>query len=405
PPGSTLGVLATRYSGCPKVMVMLGSAQLGSGVPNASGQLRITGLAIPGGLAPGRYQVYARCTTSSARRRVATFTVAHTSLHRSAFVTSVITPSQVNLSPKTVAQSAAVAGGFLLVGAFPGELFNATLAENYDEIRGWFGFGPRKERPPNRWRELAIFAGFVLVGGVLDSALSPDFGVNRSTLALAIGFSAALVVLMLVYSLPLLLHIHSRHGEWGILKVLPGTAVIAAACVVLSRAVHFEPGYLLGLVAGLEFGRELATDTTGRLTLIAACLMLATGLAAWLVRTPVASAAGHPNAGFWVITLEAGLAALWVAALESSVFTLLPLRYLEGKKLTDWRRVAWVAIFSVATLAYIHILLQPSSGYVSPDAPAAKWTAIALFVGFGVFSVGFWAYFRFRKPRPEVARA
>ncbi|HEU5003903.1 MAG TPA: choice-of-anchor P family protein [Actinomycetota bacterium] len=405
PSGSTFSVLATRYSGCPRVYILLGQAQLGYGSPSASGRLSIAGLTIPGALAPGRYTVYARCSSASVRERLASFTVASASLHRSAFDTSVPTPQQVSLAPKTVGQSAAVGGGFLLVGAFPGELFNGALAENYDEVRGWFGLSPVKEREPNRWRELAIFIGFILVGGVLDSALSADFGWNLSTLSLATGFAAALVVLMLVYSLPLLIHIRSRHGEWGVLKVLPGTAIVAAACVILSRAVHFEPGYLLGLVAGLEFGRELAADTTGRLTLLAAGLTLGLGVVAWFAHTPVSHAASLPHASFGVITLSNGLSAFFIAALESTVFTLLPLRFLEGKKLTDWRRLAWAAIFGVATVAFINILLQPTSGYRNPDAGAAKWTAVALFVGFGLFSVAFWAYFRFRAPRGEAVRA
>ena len=405
PPGGEITVSASSYPACPQVLVFFRGTRIGSAAPAPGGDLHVSSLVIPGDTGPGRYVVSAGCASGGVATRAATFTVGRYRVHRSAFATSLTDPSQVSTSLKVLAVSVGVAGGFTLVAAFPSELFNSTLDANYVEIRGWFGLGPPKEREPNRLREVAIFIAFVILGGILGGLLSPDFGFNRSSLALALGIAAALVIIMFVYSLPLLVHVRSRHGQWGGLKVLPGTALIAAACVLLSRAVHFQPGYLLGLVAGLDFAQELATDTTGRLTLVASGLLLAVGVGAWVLRTPVAAAAGRPGAGFWLIAAEACLAAVFVCALESVVFCMLPLRFLDGIKLTSWKVVAWAVVFGVAVLAFVHILLQPSSGYVSPATGASRWTAIALFLGFGLFSVGFWAYFRFRRPRAESTPA
>src|SRR5207237_1231754 len=83
-----------------------------------------------------------------------------------------------------------------------------------------------------------------------------------------------------------------HHGEWARLKVLPGTALVAVACVGLSRLLAFQPGYLYGLIAGLEFRRE-PEDTTGRLTSLAALTILIIGLVTWAARAPVAAASAR----------------------------------------------------------------------------------------------------------------
>ncbi|MEA2588356.1 MAG: hypothetical protein QOH66_1283, partial [Actinomycetota bacterium] len=108
----------------------------------------------------------------------------------------------------------------------------------------------------------------------------------------------------------------------------------------------------------------------------------------------------------WVVAADACLAAIFVAGLTTLVFSLIPLRFLEGTKVTRWSRKAWVALFAAGLFAFVHILLQqPSSGYVGHTQSNQKWVVIALFVGFGLFSVAFWAYFRFRPARTDLEEA
>ena len=48
-----------------------------------------------------------------------------------------------------------------------------------------------------------------------------------------------------------------------------------------------------------------------------------------------------------------------------------------------------------------HILLRPSTGYVSNTSVSPPYVVVGLFVAFAVFSFGFWGYFRFRSD-PEA---
>ncbi|MEA2566033.1 MAG: hypothetical protein QOD49_1210 [Actinomycetota bacterium] len=399
-------MVALGYASCGEVGVSFNGIRIGAARPDAAGRVELAGLTIPGDAAPGAHSVGTSCLSSQlGGTQSANFEVTHTSVHRSAFATSVPEARQVSTRPRTVLNSLLVTAGLVLLIVFPADLFNATLDENYDEVRSWFGLGPRSSKAERPLRQALALAGFIAFGGVLYGFLSPDFGLNRSSLALVLGLSVALALITIVFRLPFLLHSKQHHGEWARLKVLPGTAVMAVACVGLSRLLGFLPGYLYGLIAGLEFRRE-ADDTTGRLTSLAALTILILGLVTWAARAPVAAAAARAGAGFWVVAADACLAAIFVAGLTTLVFSLIPLRFLEGTKVTRWSRKAWVALFAAGLFAFVHILLQqPSSGYVGHTQSNQKWVVIALFVGFGLFSVAFWAYFRFRPARTDLERA
>src|SRR5205085_1862864 len=67
-----------------------------------------------------------------------------------------------------------------------------------------------------------------------------------------------------------------------------------------------------------------------------------------------------------------------------------------------WSRRAWVALYGLALLAFVHILLRPGTGYVSDTSVSPPSVVIGLFVGFAVFSFAFWGWFRFRRSSEAV---
>ena len=54
----------------------------------------------------------------------------------------------------------------------------------------------------------------------------------------------------------------------------------------------------------------------------------------------------------------------------------------------------------VGAFCFFHILINPSSGYLSSSSRTPLLTIVVLFAAFGLLSVAFWAYFR-NKPLPE----
>lgn len=95
---------------------------------------------MPGDVDPGRHDVTSSCDTSgSPVLAVSTFEVIDASLHRSALATSLPQVDQVDFGLPQLLLSALAVAAFLVLIAFPAELFNTTLEEQYDEVRGWFG--------------------------------------------------------------------------------------------------------------------------------------------------------------------------------------------------------------------------------------------------------------------------
>ncbi|MGH9190498.1 MAG: FGLLP motif-containing membrane protein [Acidimicrobiales bacterium] len=236
----------------------------------------------------------------------------------------------MSTDPKDLAKSAGLALALLALIAFPSEVFNATFEENSGEIRAWFRRPRRALASAGRVRQSVLYGVFLAIGGLLYAAVNPDFGLDVSSFALAAGIAGGLGVVSLGFGVPANLVSYARYRQWGRLAVLPGSAVVAAACVGFSRLLNFLPGYLFGLIAGFTFRNEEDEKTEGRLTAAGCLFILLVGIAAWIARGPVSAAAAGPGAGRGLFALEALLTAVFLLGLESLLFGLLPLRFLNG---------------------------------------------------------------------------
>lgn len=59
----------------------------------------------------------------------------------------------------------------------------------------------------------------------------------------------------------------------------------------------------------------------------------------------------------------------------------------------------WAVLLTAAAFLFAYILLNPTAGYLGSTRISPLVPAVALFVGFGIVSFLFWAYFRYRPPR------
>ena len=212
--------------------------------------------------------------------------------------------------------------------------------------------------------------------------MQPSSGFDAATGLGALGPSAATAVVVLASDLPEALHVRRRYGERARAVALPGALVMALGCVVLSRAVHFQPGYFYGLVGGLALSRALPRDESGRLAATTVAGLLALSIVTWLALLPVSAAAAESGKTLGTILVENVLAGIFWAALDSLVIAMLPLRLLDGAKVTAWSRAAWAALYAVTLLAFVHILLRPSTGYVSNTSVSPPNVVVGLFVAF-----------------------
>jgi hypothetical protein len=333
------------------------------------------------------------------------------SLGPSALAAAVPGPTQVVTDPLTLAQAAGLVLLVVLVMPFPAELFNKTLEANLHRVRaamrrvplvGWL---VREDaRPPagSAAHTLAI-AAFVLGAGLLYALLDPSFGPNARSAVTFAGIVAALAAVTWLRGLPM----RAAHraatpdgSDRGRLEAVLGTLGVAAACVLISRLTGFQPGYLYGLVIGYAFVRELDATQQGRVLSAGAWWMLGLSLVSWLMLSAVRGPGVGDTAPGQI--LESVLAAITVAGIEGIAFGLVPLRFLPGEPIFRWSRMSWSLPYAIGLFAFVWIILNPKNGFAKATDQAGFVTAAALFIGFGLVSVLFWAYFRFRPTAPAV---
>lgn len=325
---------------------------------------------------------------------------------RSEFVKSVPTPQDLQFTAERVIRTILIAALLVLLIMFPADLFNSTLQSNYDEIIGWFkmDYIGKLHRKMQLHKipiaiVLTVFAGLVTL---LNAQLSPDFGLNRASAALLLGMFTALTFAATVYDLSRALYLKKRFGLRGKLRAHALGLGVGALFVTISRLANFVPGYLYGLFTGLIFKQKGPTSKQdGEGLALSSVLILVLAIAGWFALIPVRSVSTQPDASFIALVAEAALATLWVSALGMIVFSLVPMRFIYGEQVKKWNKYAWAAIYGCGMLLFVYTLLDPNQSVYGKSATASWLSVLSLFIGFGVFSLSFWAYFRFRPTRPQ----
>ena len=325
------------------------------------------------------------------------------------FAGSVAALTDLNTEPVALGGSLLLALLLLLIVGFIGELFNNTVENNYDVIAGWFRKGPLGAIRRGLDRIHLDLPGrpgvlvFIALTALISSFVDPAFGLDLRSVAVFLGFLLGLLVVLASFKLPPILARRRRTGELGQLRPLPWALLIAALFVLVSRLGNLQPGYLYGIVLGAIFVTDVSDRDEGRETFYGAAWTLVAALLAWAGLTWLRGL-GLPEDGFGLTLLETAAAATLVAGLEAAAFALMPLRFLPGYTLYRWNRLAWALLWGAGLFAFFHILIGPTSGYVSELSPGAFIAALGVFAAFGALSIATWLYFRFRT-KPEAAEA
>ncbi|MEO5704142.1 MAG: FGLLP motif-containing membrane protein [Candidatus Limnocylindrales bacterium] len=320
------------------------------------------------------------------------------------FDQSVLGVTDVNEDPAAIGGSLLLALLMLLIIGFAGELFNNTVENNYTEISGWFKKGPlgSLRRMGGKLGGQARIGLLLFLGltALVSSFVDPNFGPDLRSLGEFLGFLVGLIVVLATFKLPQMLAHRRTTGELGKLRPLPWALIIAALFVLISRIGNLQPGYLYGIVLGAIFVKDVSDKEEGRETFYGSLWTLAAAFLAWLALNWARGLGYDPN-GFGITLLSTAFAAILVAGLEATAFGLMPLRFMPGHTVYKWNRLGWALLFGVSVFGFIHLLIGPTSGYVSELSPGAFIAALGVFAVFGALSILTWGYFRFR-PQPTT---
>nr|WP_062339333.1 FGLLP motif-containing membrane protein [Herbidospora sakaeratensis] len=320
---------------------------------------------------------------------------------RPAFATAVQGPGEVSWRLGHLAGSLVLGVLIVLLLGFPAEIFNKAyehsreLGERSRMLRG----------VRDALGRVPVVVQFLVAGaagaGLLTLVSPPD----DRTLDTALGYLVAFLLTCLTYTVVNEVFIRWATGIAGSFRVLPGGLAVAAVCALGSFWLGLDPGYVYGIITVFVSAQERgAEEDRARAVLVAAVATLTLSLVAWLAWTPSHDEALRASVDPAVLRADTIFAAVFVMGVQSVLFGLIPLPFLDGYKLTRWSRRVWGVIVAVALFAFVHIVY----GKESEKAVELDWDSVremlGLFAAFAVASLAYWAFVRFRRSRHPSSR-
>jgi hypothetical protein len=281
-------------------------------------------------------------------------------------------------------------------------VFNNTVDANRLVISGWM-VGLR------RWWdritggvELSTRARvglILLLTGLVYGFLSPDFGFDVPSVLLFAALVAGIGVLTFLSEGGAVWVATRRLGVPAAVRVHPGALIAAVVCVVVSRLLDFEPGILYGFIASAVLLAPLAIDRrqAGLTVFFPAMLVLGFSLLAWAGLGWVRGNGGSPAA-------ESMLAVLFVGGVEGTMYSMIPLTFMDGRAVLEWRRSAWVLAAGAATFIFWQLIVNPDLAYLDAFRESAVQLVFGIAVGFALVTAATWAYFRWWAGAPAASQ-
>jgi hypothetical protein len=319
---------------------------------------------------------------------------------------SVPTPATVNITVAQLVTAVVLGAVVILLIGFPAEFVNKTIEANETEINSWFGRvkGPLRAigaalRP---WHWFVILCGLT---AVLTTFVDPLAGLNSATLLTLLSFAIAVPLTTLVYSGTRELFTRRLSGVPGIIHTIPRALLLAVVMTVASRIAGFQPGYVYGLVAGYIGLRErrLTASRDGGTVIAGSAALFALSAIAWVALGSVHTRAGLAGASFPLRLADGVLCATFLLGVQTLVFGLIPLRFLDGHVLREWNIRVWALSYAPGIVLFILLLGLNSQTAAQRGVAGGLISSLVLFVAFGVGSMIFWAFFRLRRPSPAAS--
>jgi hypothetical protein len=322
----------------------------------------------------------------------------------------VVGPAQVSTDPKVVSTNLGLALICILVFGWTSTYFNKTLEEYGHEIASGLG-----RLLPQRWAErlravdrapagiaargrgglLLMWLVVMLVTALIESFLDPTIGLlgpERLGLLVTLFFSGVVVSgLELAVGL-------GAHARWA---PATGTQInmhwlglgLAIACVILSRALRFVPGYLYGIVGAVYLRPKLTgTARPGKRAILVLSAVLAGSLGLWIATVFLPPALG------W---LEPVLLTTFLAGLQGTFFEMFPLAVTDGGDVWRWRKRLWCVLFLAVSFCMCHFVLNPNASIIQALQQNGVQTLVVLMVVFGLITALLWVLVRFRLGRKQ----
>ena len=246
----------------------------------------------------------------------------------------------------------------------------------------------------------AVFV-FFAVATALTALVEPTFDLGWTGATVFAGFVVAIPLTMAAYAYPAEWYERRASKITGRFHMIALALVVAASLTVMSRLVHFVPGYVYGLIAGFAATRTLSKSQEAKSVLAGAACVFGLSVVAWILWGKYDAVAEGSHASHAEVITGAVLAQLAILGITSVMFGLMPFKFMDGYRLRTWNLGGWIGVYAVAAFWFALVLIRNNRDLLqSHNLPVAFAEPFILFAVFGVLSIGFWLYFRLR-PSPE----
>lgn len=320
--------------------------------------------------------------------------------------------------PAAVSTNIALTAAVVLVLLLSSALFNTAIDENrhavhamtmkyFGGVAGLFGFmgsGWTAVSAGRSWMDRVVGPVVVLLlTGFIYGFLEPGFGWNQKSVVLFLSLVASGGLVTYLYEGGEALMTRRTFRVNAGVRLYPASIGIAVVSVALCRAVDFQPGIVFGFIASsvLLQPATFSEKESGKVLLLPALSLLAVSIGAWLLVVPLRDFSTAHD-GVWSALPESVAVAIFVVGLEGLFCTMVPLQFMDGKRLWEWNRVIWLGIFGVTAFLFWQILFNREEAYFNGLQHARAIGAIGVFALYVAVTVGTWAYFRYRNPHGET---
>lgn len=326
------------------------------------------------------------------------------------------TLSDITLTPQAVSTNFGLALVTLLMLLLAAVIFNETLEENEHRVHGMLrnvtapfasifsaggsalsGFG----KLPT-WLQSSIPLMFALaLSALLYGFEEPGSGFNDKTLVLFLSYLAAFT--LITYSWDGTQALACRYfGVPAAVRIFPIGVLVAVVAVVLTRLTGFQPGIMYGFVAANAVIRpaRLTDEQEGQKALFSSVALLSLCAVAWALIGPLRNFA-EDEGGFWAALPEGIAVGIFVAGLEGLFFQMIPIEFLDGRKLWKWNKAAWGAISLISGFLFWEALINDDQQSISAVGQTKTVVALTVVLCCLAATISLWLFFKALGPEEE----
>jgi hypothetical protein len=321
----------------------------------------------------------------------------------SALTDSLPTFRDIFREPLVLLAAGGLAIAILLLVVFPTELLNATLSSNTGRFgRGFAAIEVAIDRGTEWFTGLARSTAIpalllVLLTSIIFGFVDPEFGFDLVSVRLVLSLAIGLFIVTYVASWISGAIIKRTWGIPSTISLQPVALVFAVVGVVVARLIDFSPGFLVGLVIGLELLSKVGSVHRTRALVVQLGTVAALAMLAWFGYVFVAESVSQLD--FGTALLLDTLAATTAEGLTAVAVAILPLGFLEGREIFAKSKRLWLALFLVFATLFALIILPTAAG----DAPLEQilpWVLVLAVFAAVVFLL--WAVLHFTAPPREA---